>query len=346
MEDAENRDVEYEDQDVDGDGAKGESTAHEGVEGEPDGLEDEGVTGDFSRDMLTYSDAGRRRRLRLARAQQPDGDLPPARGAAGAGARPAPAAEADVGEVGPGPAEQHEGEIQPLAVATASRPEPVPVLGHADRRRDGALIPLISSPTSHPPMQLTIAKDSRPVPVPAPGHADGAAWCGASIAPRWLPRLRIASDAQRPGTSTPPRSTLTPCRRPVHNRPREDRRVRWPRRPGEAAAAHLKRLKVEGGYYFTAAWHSWRGRVGQEKGETRSRVKFDPSCWKSDMIERFLGEMARGRYVVGTWPRNAGAHVDWGREDALHQEFQRKRGAAKGEGRGVGPARSSGHTEN
>ncbi|CAK0910609.1 unnamed protein product [Prorocentrum cordatum] len=56
MEDAENRDVEYEDQDVDGDGAKGESTAHEGVEGEPDGLEDEGVTGDFSRDMLTVSE--------------------------------------------------------------------------------------------------------------------------------------------------------------------------------------------------------------------------------------------------------------------------------------------------
>ncbi|CAK0910605.1 unnamed protein product [Prorocentrum cordatum] len=76
MEDAENRDVEYEDQDVDGDGAKGESTAHEGVEGEPDGLEDEGVTGDFSRDMLTYSDAGRRRRLRLARAPRGGGVRP------------------------------------------------------------------------------------------------------------------------------------------------------------------------------------------------------------------------------------------------------------------------------
>ncbi|CAK0910612.1 unnamed protein product [Prorocentrum cordatum] len=81
MEDAENRDVEYEDQDVDGDGAKGESTAHEGVEGEPDGLEDEGVTGDFSRDMLTYSDAGRRRRLRLAR-------VPHGRAAAALRARP------------------------------------------------------------------------------------------------------------------------------------------------------------------------------------------------------------------------------------------------------------------
>eukprot|EP00959_Pyramimonas_sp_CCMP1952_P018646 393907-Pyramimonas_sp.AAC.1 len=36
-------------------------------------------------------------------------------------------------------------------------------------------------------MHLTIAEDSRSDPAPVPGQADSAAWCDASIAPRWLP---------------------------------------------------------------------------------------------------------------------------------------------------------------
>ena len=86
--------------------------------------------------------------------------------------------------------------------------------------------------------------------------------------------------------------------------------------------------------------------MGQEKGKTRGHVKFDPSCWKPDMIDRFLDEMARSRYDVGAWSRNAGVYIDWDRENALHREVHRKREVAKGEGRGDGPSRSYRPTDN
>eukprot|EP00959_Pyramimonas_sp_CCMP1952_P118517 2478080-Pyramimonas_sp.AAC.1 len=63
-------------------------------------------------------------------------------------------------------------------------------------------------------------------------------------------------------------------------------------------------------------------------------------------MDRFLEGMANNRYDVGKWPQNAGAHVDWKRENTLHQEFHRKREVAKGEGRGKGEAGSSGYTDN
>eukprot|EP00959_Pyramimonas_sp_CCMP1952_P015673 331703-Pyramimonas_sp.AAC.1 len=51
--------------------------------------------------------------------------------------------------------------------------------------------------------------------------------------------------------------------------------------------------------------------------------------------------MSTNHHRVEAWSRSAGVYVDWGREQRLYQDVQKKRGVAKGDGREGDQARSS-----
>eukprot|EP00959_Pyramimonas_sp_CCMP1952_P024657 517573-Pyramimonas_sp.AAC.1 len=58
----------------------------------------------------------------------------------------------------------------------------------------------------------------------------------------------------------------------------------------------------------------------QGKGKSKDQVAFDPNCWQPKILDKFLNNMDSCNHRAETRSRRAGAHVDWDREKALHQD--------------------------